>query len=124
MSEKVKVLTQRDVEVLLWNAMCESTKGSEILTKFGIVPNGLDTEVDVKVTVNGVEVPFIEEVGRFLSQYRDHVKNEAKRMVRKCVVDTHLDTVEEALSELIEHIRDADKDITDKLCCVLGKERS
>ena len=123
MTEKVKIDSGSSAASLLWQAMLH-TGDEDLWETFGIELGFKELVVDVTVTVNGVEIPFIEEVGSFLGQYRTHVQNEAKRMVRKGIVDTHLDTVEEALSELIEHIRDADKDITDKLCCVLGRNRS
>ncbi len=115
MSEKVKVLTQRDVEVLLWNAMCESTKGSEILTKFGIVPNGLDTEVDVKVTVNGVEVSFMETMSGVFAEFNWHVHARAKELVEDYIRSQTWHTLQDKVRDIDDALGDLNREVQSEL---------
>ena len=121
MDNKVKITARCGAANLLWDAMLQ-TGGEDLWETFGVELGFKELAVDVKVTVNGVEVPFLDTVREFLSRYHAHVKSEAKHMVRKGVLDTHLDAVEEALSSLAEKIRDADKDIIEKLNKTLERD--
>ena len=121
MDNKVKITARCGAANLLWDAMLQ-TGGEDLWETFGVELGFKELVVDVKVTVNGVEVPFLDTVREFLSRYHAHVKSEAKHMVRKGVLDIHLDAVEEALSSLAEKIRDADKDIIEKLNKTLERD--
>lgn len=121
MTDKVEITSKCVASKLLWDAMLQ-TGGDDLWETFGIELGFKELVVDVKVTVNDVEVPFLCTVGEFLSRYHAHVKGEAKRVVGMGMLDTHLDAVEEALLTLTEKIRDADMDITEKLNKALEKD--
>ena len=54
MSSKVKILARNNLSVSLFNAMSATVANKgEILEHFDITPVGYDTEVDVKVLING-----------------------------------------------------------------------
>lgn len=59
--EVIKVLEGDEFAIVLWNTICADMP-ADIGKKFGIEPKGRDTEVNVQVLVNGVEVPFLEAV--------------------------------------------------------------
>lgn len=84
MSEKVDFIKDSDVGIILLTFMCEGAKlkGCEHdLKKAFNLPDYSTREVEVRLTVNGVEVPFTAYVEEIFSKFEGFVSKEANALV-------------------------------------------
>ena len=84
MSEQVKFLMSGSPEVMLFSAMVAAA-GNDIMEKFGLPPQGVETSAEVTVTVNGIEVPFIETAAKALALYDDNITERAKELLSEAL---------------------------------------
>ena len=115
MSETVKILTPSDVVGTLWNAMFESTNDFDMLTKFGITPDGDNTEVEVKVTVNGVEVPFMETMSSVFAEFDDHVHARAKELVEDYIRSQTWRDMQDKVRDIDDALEDLNRGVQSEL---------
>ena len=115
MSETVKILTPSDVVGTLWNAMFESTNDFDMLTKFGITPDGDNTEVEVKVTVNGVEVPFMETMSSVFAEFDDHVHARAKELVEDYIRSQTWRDLQDKVRDIDDALEDLNRGVQSEL---------
>ena len=85
--QKIKILSDDPLAVALWNAMCNNTKAGEVLDKFKLEPKGDESEVEIKILVNGIEVDLVGELTNFVKSVdktlEDAVKNYAMDIITK-----------------------------------------
>jgi hypothetical protein len=88
------------VSVFLIGVMTDNTgEGEDFLAKFKIEHGGQDRVLDVQVTVNGVEVDFMDFLKRIESSYEERVSRRAIELLKeKC------GAVTDALYALTEHV--------------------
>lgn len=115
MSSKVKILARNNLSVSLFNAMSATiVNRGEILEYFDITPVGYDTEVDVKVLINGKEIHYVEELAKFIKQmdesFEEAVKEEAVKLLTRNQklrdLVQEIETAEYKIRECIEAIKD------------------
>lgn len=95
-----KVLTRHDfLGIAVWGMMCErgNNKADEIAKLFGITP-GVEYEVDLKLTCNGVDLDFKHFVDSLKRQYNDMIERDAKEQIR-AQVSTMLDRLAEIIGD-------------------------
>lgn len=71
--QTIKILSKDPLAISLWNAMCNSEDGCDVLKKFSLTPIGDDSEVVVKVLVNDVEVDLVEQLREFVKHIDDQL---------------------------------------------------
>lgn len=99
---KIEEVTRHNdwVSVFLIGVMTDSTEGGDdFLAKFKIEHGRPDRDLDVRVTVNGVDVDFRGFLKRLESSYEEHV---ARRAIE--LLEERCGSVTEALHKLTEHV--------------------
>jgi len=95
---KIKLLVHTPVSVMLFNAMCESVSQDKLLEIYGLAATP-DVVVDVKLTVNGVELDAERVLAscweQLLVRYEQRVTQDAKAMVGGAGLQELADTFEE-----------------------------
>lgn len=96
-----QVTGHNTLSVFLMSVMTDSTKrGEDFLAKFQIEHGREPRELDVRLTVNGVEVDFEQFIKRLERDYDEYVKRDAKKLLsEKC------ETIENVLYQLTEHVK-------------------
>ena len=97
---KIKLLERTPAQIILWNAICETEPKDFLLEKFKLSPDGDNTEADVKVFVNGVEVDFTlafaTSVQLFFDRYEKHIKEKAVELITASSVSDLYNSIQNA----------------------------
>lgn len=67
----------------------------------------VDAIVDVRMTVNGIEVPILETLNKLYSEYDKEVQERAERLAFEMVSEAGLDPLRAALEDASWKIQDA-----------------
>lgn len=112
--EKISLIDRNTVSILLMNAVCavvlKNTGNVDTIKEvFGLAPKVSD--VDVVMTVNGVEVPFSLMVENMVEQcsgrFNRHVEEKAKALVSTAGLDDVMQALERAKYDIEQKIDQA-----------------
>ncbi len=108
MKVNVKRLTENDfLAIAVMHMMTEETRNTnDFLEKFKIVP-GADSPVDLRLTINGVEVDF----GHFMNELERQHETMLKHCAREFLKDNGLDSLYETLEALKRNIDEKIEDV-------------
>lgn len=87
MTDTINILGRSSGSICLLEAMVATLAegDDDVVAKFGIDPQGDLNKVEVVVTVNGIEVPFMsaveEALKRLTDSYAEHVKAKALELI-------------------------------------------
>ena len=115
MSEKVNFMSESDAGLVLLNLMCEGArlKGceSDLQQAFNL-PSLLTTEVDVRLTVNGVEIPFTDYIEEIFSRFDYFVAEKAEKQVDNFFSEAGLDGLRSRMEEVARSLEDLNVSVT------------
>ncbi len=109
MPEQVEVLRQDDVGFTIFESMCKVCPDAfDMCEKFGIkIEMGVLPTAEVKMTVNGIEVPVIQTISDYWKRFDEMVKSEAKQMVEEMLNGSGLRDVLSEIERSEFRIQDA-----------------
>lgn len=125
MSEKVNFMSESDAGLVLLNLMCEGARlrGCEHdLQQAFNLPDLLTTEVDVRLTVNGVEIPFTDYIEEIFSRFDGFVAEEAEKRVDKFFSEAGLDGLKSKMEEISRGLEDLNVSVTKEYSNWAGKK--
>lgn len=107
MTETVRILDRNEACITIFEAMVRACPDKDIINVFGIETKGNDSVAEVKMTVNGIEVPVLETLNHFWGQYDDHLNKAAQEKVKETVMGAGLQNLVNALQNAEWMVNDA-----------------
>ena len=97
MTETVRILDRDDANVIIFTAMVDAFPDGDLLEVFGIKAGGDHTVAEVKMTVNGIEVPVVATLAYFWKKYDDHLNKAAQEKAKEMILGAGLQDTLNAL---------------------------
>jgi hypothetical protein len=109
---KINVTEYKTPSIFLLNAICKQFPRDDMLEALNIPPG--EQHVDVKLTVNGVEIPFEATINDLWKQCQDDLNTRALEQAKKIVLGA-------GLEELFDKIRQSEWEIENAFKAALTK---
>jgi len=110
---KIKVTDYSTPSVFLLNAICKQFPRDDMLEALNIPPG--EQHVDVKLTVNGVEIPFEATINDLWRQCTDSVNERAQEIAKKTLLGSYLEELFDTIRQSEWEIENAFKNAMAKL---------